>query len=123
MYVSVVFSASPSINITIIVLDRSNLGNARLLGLPGDVLGGDASGKLFDWINSAFFFSYVRPLTFLYFPSCSDLNFPDYLSNTRYSYFQTLPSTALACWSCHRLGSGFNTLGKYVWLRPMLSGQ
>ena len=71
MFVSVVFSPSPSINITIIVLDRSNLGNARLLGLPGDVLGGDASGKLFDWINSAFFFSYVRPLTFLYFPSRS----------------------------------------------------
>ena len=41
------FSASPSTNITL-VLDRSNLGNARLQGLPADVLGGDASGKLFE---------------------------------------------------------------------------
>lgn len=40
-------------------LDRSNLGNARLQGLPADVLGGDPTGKLFDWINSAFFFSYI----------------------------------------------------------------
>lgn len=44
---------------TVIDLDRSNLGNARLQGLPANVLHGDASGKEFDWINSAFFFSYV----------------------------------------------------------------
>jgi len=40
-------------------LDRTNLGNARLQGLPEDILGGDASGRLFDWVNSAFFFSYI----------------------------------------------------------------
>jgi hypothetical protein len=40
-------------------LDRSNLGNARLQGLPGDALGGDPTGVLFDWVNSAFFFTYV----------------------------------------------------------------
>ncbi|KAJ7666034.1 MFS general substrate transporter [Mycena polygramma] len=40
-------------------LDRSNIGNARLLGLPQDVLGGDKTGKLFDWVNSVFFFSYI----------------------------------------------------------------
>ncbi|KIY66474.1 MFS general substrate transporter [Cylindrobasidium torrendii FP15055 ss-10] len=40
-------------------LDRSNLGNARLQGLPEDVLGGDESGYYFDWVNSAFFFSYI----------------------------------------------------------------
>jgi hypothetical protein len=40
-------------------LDRSNLGNARLQGLPGDVLGGDPTGILFDWVNSAFFFTYI----------------------------------------------------------------
>ncbi|KAG2036768.1 major facilitator superfamily domain-containing protein [Suillus americanus] len=40
-------------------LDRSNLGNARLQGLPGDVLGGDPTGVLFDWVNSAFFFTYI----------------------------------------------------------------
>ncbi|KAG0704952.1 major facilitator superfamily domain-containing protein [Suillus ampliporus] len=40
-------------------LDRSNLGNARLQGLPEDVLGGDPTGVLFDWVNSAFFFTYI----------------------------------------------------------------
>ncbi|KAI9457576.1 MFS general substrate transporter [Lactarius psammicola] len=40
-------------------LDRSNLGNARLQGLPADILGGDPTGKRFDWVNSVFFFSYV----------------------------------------------------------------
>ncbi|KAF8518348.1 major facilitator superfamily domain-containing protein [Hysterangium stoloniferum] len=40
-------------------LDRTNLGNARLQGLPQDILGGDKSGELFDWVNSAFFFSYI----------------------------------------------------------------
>ncbi|PIL23420.1 MFS general substrate transporter [Ganoderma sinense ZZ0214-1] len=40
-------------------LDRSNLGNARLQGLPQDILHGDPTGTLFDWANSAFFFSYV----------------------------------------------------------------
>lgn len=40
-------------------LDRTNLGNARLQGLPQDTLGGDPSGKLFDWVNSVFFLSYV----------------------------------------------------------------
>lgn len=48
-------------------LDRSNLGNARLQGLPQDILGGDKSGKLFDWINSVFFFSYVSGLWLLSF--------------------------------------------------------
>ncbi|KAI0642691.1 MFS general substrate transporter [Trametes meyenii] len=40
-------------------LDRSNLGNARLQGLPRDVLHGDPTGVLYDWVNSAFFFSYI----------------------------------------------------------------
>ncbi|KAM5533771.1 hypothetical protein V8D89_012546 [Ganoderma adspersum] len=40
-------------------LDRTNLGNARLQGLPQDILHGDPTGVLFDWANSAFFFSYV----------------------------------------------------------------
>ncbi|KAI0676436.1 MFS general substrate transporter [Trametes maxima] len=40
-------------------LCRSNLGNARLQGLPQDVLHGDPTGVLFDWTNSVFFFSYV----------------------------------------------------------------
>ncbi|KAJ7215191.1 major facilitator superfamily domain-containing protein [Mycena rebaudengoi] len=40
-------------------LDRSNLGNARLQGLPQDTLGGDPTGVLFDWVNSMFFFAYI----------------------------------------------------------------
>jgi len=40
-------------------LDRSNLGNARLQGLPKDVLGGDPKGTRFDWVNSVFFLSYI----------------------------------------------------------------
>ncbi|KAG2028348.1 major facilitator superfamily domain-containing protein, partial [Suillus americanus] len=40
-------------------LDRTNLGNARLQGLAEENLGGDPTGKLFDWVNSAFFFSYI----------------------------------------------------------------
>lgn len=43
----------------VIDLDRTNLGNARLQGLPRDTLGGDPNGHLFDWVTSAFFFSYV----------------------------------------------------------------
>ena len=52
-------------------LDRTNLGNARLQGLPQDVLHGDPTGVLFDWVNSAFFFSYVsavRPIRVLHSP-------------------------------------------------------
>ncbi|KAJ6487803.1 MFS general substrate transporter [Mycena sanguinolenta] len=40
-------------------LDRSNIGNARLLGLPADTLHGDPTGKQFDWVNSVFFFAYI----------------------------------------------------------------
>jgi len=40
-------------------LDRTNLGNARLQGLPEDTLGGDPTGNLFDWVNAVFFFPYV----------------------------------------------------------------
>jgi hypothetical protein len=29
------------------------------MGLPGDALSGDPTGVLFDWVNSAFFFTYV----------------------------------------------------------------
>ena len=46
-------------SIAMVDLDRTNLGNARLQGLPQDVLGGDPTGVLFDWANSAFFFTYV----------------------------------------------------------------
>ena len=52
--------ASPALTSTLLDLDRSNLGNARLMGLT-NILGKnkDPTGVLFDWVNSAFFFSYV----------------------------------------------------------------
>ncbi|KAH7913320.1 major facilitator superfamily domain-containing protein [Hygrophoropsis aurantiaca] len=40
-------------------LDRANLGNARLQGLPQDTLNGDPTGVKFEWVNSVFFFSYI----------------------------------------------------------------
>lgn len=40
-------------------LDRSNLGNARLQGLPQEILGGDPAGLLYEWVFSAFYFSYI----------------------------------------------------------------
>ncbi|KAI0760295.1 MFS general substrate transporter [Fomes fomentarius] len=40
-------------------LDRANLGNARLQGLPRDTLQGDPTGVLFDWVTSAFYFPYI----------------------------------------------------------------
>ncbi|KAL4067018.1 major facilitator superfamily domain-containing protein [Scleroderma yunnanense] len=40
-------------------LDRSNLGNARLQGLPDDVFGGDPTGIMFDSVNSAFYITYI----------------------------------------------------------------
>jgi hypothetical protein len=56
------FSQADSINVILIGepdLDRTNLGNARLQGLVQENLHGDPTGVLFDWVNSAFFFSYV----------------------------------------------------------------
>jgi len=47
------------LTLSCIVLDRSNLGNARLQGLPEDALGGDPTGTLFDVINSVFFIAYA----------------------------------------------------------------
>ncbi|EJU00031.1 MFS general substrate transporter [Dacryopinax primogenitus] len=40
-------------------LDRANVGNSRLMGLPDDILGGDPTGQLFAWLNSSFFFAYI----------------------------------------------------------------
>lgn len=40
-------------------LDRSNLGNARLQGLPEEALGGDPTGVLFGRVNAAFYITYT----------------------------------------------------------------
>lgn len=36
------------------VLDRSNLGNARLAGLPNDI---DLTGRRYDWLGTIFYIS------------------------------------------------------------------
>ncbi|KZV90269.1 MFS general substrate transporter [Exidia glandulosa HHB12029] len=40
-------------------IDRGNIGNARLQGLPEDVLHGDPTGQQFDWVVSVFYFTYI----------------------------------------------------------------
>ncbi|EJD52982.1 MFS general substrate transporter [Auricularia subglabra TFB-10046 SS5] len=40
-------------------IDRGNIGNSRLQGLPEDVLHGDPTGKQFDWVVSVFYFTYI----------------------------------------------------------------
>ncbi|KAJ8495193.1 hypothetical protein ONZ45_g12963 [Pleurotus djamor] len=79
-------------------LDRSNLGNARLQGLPEDVLGGDPSGVLFDWI--------------LWLQAKDTL---DPLPNTRDHHLKAVLSTSLDGICCNRLGStGYNFGGLVV---------
>jgi hypothetical protein len=92
-------------------LDRSNLGNARLQGLPKDVLGGDPTGKRFDWVNSVFFISCVG------FLRCNsrhrDLHWIwlDYLPGPGYHPRQTLPPSTLVGFGRHRLGYLLHPLG------------
>lgn len=73
-------------------LDRSNLGNARLQGLPEDILGGDKTGALFDWVNSAFFFSYVSPSTRTSTQSSLQLN----LTNILRQILCQIPATVIS---------------------------
>ncbi|KZT52862.1 MFS general substrate transporter [Calocera cornea HHB12733] len=40
-------------------LDRSNLGNARIMGLPQDILDGDPSGLKYALVNTSFYFAYI----------------------------------------------------------------
>ena len=88
-------------------LDRTNLGNARLQGLPEHVLGGDPTGVLFDWANSAFFFSYVsHPYAHLFFAErFSDRPPPDSLSDPGDGHLKIIPSSHLARMRCCGLGS------------------
>lgn len=81
-------------------LDRINLGNARLQGLPRDVLHGDPTGVLFDWVTSAFYFSYVSYAAMLYLCNLSD-------DETTRLYVLFQPS----CWQNSALrGSGSGVL-------------
>ena len=96
------------------VLDRSNLGNARLQGLPQDILHGDASGKQFDWINSAFYFSYVRG------ENLDQSNFLtlflslDPMSSPCNDIIQTSPTSDLDSLYGVRMGSLINFNGSYL---------
>ncbi|KAF9239839.1 major facilitator superfamily domain-containing protein [Melanogaster broomeanus] len=65
-------------------IDRSNLGNARLQGLPQDVLGGDPTGVLFDWLVAAFYIPYASNQAIAEFdlmPSAMDCTFKSTANN------------------------------------------
>jgi hypothetical protein len=86
-------------------LDRSNLGNARLQGLATDVLGGDPTGKRFDWVNSIFFLSYVGcrvPAVEMRRVSCCIRL--DFMHGSSYPPRQTHPSSTLVGFGGCRLG-------------------
>ena len=83
------------------------------IGLPKDVLGGDPTGHLFDWVNSAFFFSYVSPPTqdHTSYPQTPSL---DHLPNSCYCYFQTLPPAYLDGVCGFGMGTLFDANGVYM---------
>jgi hypothetical protein len=89
-------------------LDRSNLGNARLQGLPADILGGDPTGKKFDWVNSVFFFSYVSNLPAL---RARSLKKPSYLTSDFAQILCPVPATILAKLFQPRLFLGSAAIG------------
>jgi hypothetical protein len=94
-------------------LDRSNLGNARLQGLPGDVLGGDPTGVLFDWVNSAFFFTYVS-FRFCWILAASQLlttRLTDTFANSVHGPLEVLQSTRMDWLLCYLLGDIFHING------------
>jgi hypothetical protein len=98
-------------------LDRSNLGNARLQGLPDDILDGDPSGKKFDWVNSIFFFSYVRVQIRSSESSLlisSLFLAPDPVSSSSHCNVEALPSSIVDGYYGNLLGIGFDTYGLFL---------
>lgn len=93
-------------------LDRSNLGNARLQGMPEDVLGGDPTGVLFDWLVSIFFIPYVSPMATclsLVYSQCLRLDpVPGTMDNT----FQVLRSSNMDWLFSHLMGPMLYTDGE-----------
>ena len=65
-------------NITVTSPGQIKLGQCKTTRIACRRFGGDPSGKLFDWITSAFFVSYVAPsyISCTFFPSRSDVDFP-----------------------------------------------
>ncbi len=95
-------------------LDRSNLGNARLQGLPEDILNGDPTGSYFDWVNSSFFFSYVRTCrTYSGYSKRTHMSFAiDHLPNPRHDCFETVSTTEMVVCRCCGMGTGVDVDGK-----------
>jgi hypothetical protein len=93
-------------------MDRSNLGNARLQGLSKDVLGGDPTGELFDWVNAAYFVSYVSTTWFVISRGVPKRCFQDLIPDTGNRRFETLPSPSLDGLCGRWLGDQFNSNGR-----------
>jgi hypothetical protein len=85
-------------------LDRSNLGNARLQGLAKDVLGGDPTGKRFDWVNSIFFLSYVGSAIAKSHHQHLHRFWLDFMPRPSYHSRQTFTPSTLVGFGGHRLG-------------------
>jgi hypothetical protein len=82
------------------------------MGLPGDTLGGDYTGVLFNWVNSAFFFTFVcrsRLNTTLGWRVYAHVI--DSLSSSNYGMVETLQPPTLARMLCHRVGHMFDSHG------------
>jgi len=92
-------------------LDRSNLGNARLQGLPEDVLGGDKTGVLFDWLTSGFYFSYVC-LSWMTLGTIPDFQ-EDPISNSSDHFLEIVSTTSVCGHRGHRMGSNIDTYGSW----------
>lgn len=90
-------------------LDRSNLGNARLQGLPEDVLGGDKTGVLFDWLTSGFYFTYVCPsrMTLRTTPDFQE----DPIPNSGNPFLEIVSTTSVCGHRRHRMGPNIDTYG------------
>jgi hypothetical protein len=92
-------------------LDRLNLGNARLQGLPQDILGGDPTGVLFDWVNSAFYFTYVSFVIAGFGRLTIDDAALDTLANSVHGDVEVLQSAHMDWMLCSTLGDMFHVNG------------
>ena len=116
VFVTVNEIAEGAVTVALTDLDRSNLWNARLQGLPKDALGGDPTGNLYGWVNSVFFISYVgRTLRPQQKHEC-EMNAqcaPDPLPNTCNCYIEVVPSSHLDRSLCYGMGSMLNAIGMF----------
>lgn len=63
-------------------LDKSNLGNAKTLGMIKDI-GGDPSGDRYALLNAFYFISYAPFSQYWPFSGCTDLCLPEYSGSPR----------------------------------------